>query len=203
MEAVIDNKKMWESIFRNHPSEQDWINICDIKLALKDQGLQWNGKEIVSIEPEFKIEEGKWYMCLQDIYDACDIRFLKGKVYQSTSDGYIDNVSISNKNTIFRPATEEEIVQLADTTCGSPNDLNGLIKEHGKEFSSVGEMELEQKVFNEIFKKRDIDTYIAQVKNAIDSMPYSHHTFIWNVLTDLMDDLKQFKELKEKRYETE
>ncbi|MBR2291716.1 MAG: hypothetical protein IJ868_05315 [Prevotella sp.] len=64
----IDNKKMWELILSNHPNEQDWINICDIKLALADQGLKFEDGEIVEInsateeeipqKPKFKI--GDW-----------------------------------------------------------------------------------------------------------------------------------------------
>lgn len=65
----IDNKKMWELILSNHPNEQDWINICDIKLALADQGLKYNrDKGIVEISPateeeiphEPKFKEGEW-----------------------------------------------------------------------------------------------------------------------------------------------
>ena len=118
----IDNKKMWESIFRNHPSEQDWINICDIKLALKDQGLEWNGKEIVSIEPECIIEEGKWFMCLNN--EGVEDEFTTGKVYLALRDNVLINdmreMSFWSNNTKrFRPATEEEIKK-ARRNCNAP-----------------------------------------------------------------------------------
>lgn len=42
--AEIDNKKMWEAI-------EKLLDVADaIKVSLNKQGLQWNGKEIVSIE---------------------------------------------------------------------------------------------------------------------------------------------------------
>ena len=48
----IDNKKMWEAI-------EKLLDVADaIKVSLSKQGLQWNGKEIVSMEPKFKV--GDW-----------------------------------------------------------------------------------------------------------------------------------------------
>lgn len=48
----IDNNKMWEAI-------KKLLDVADaIKVSLNKQGLQWNGKEIVSTEPKFKV--GDW-----------------------------------------------------------------------------------------------------------------------------------------------
>lgn len=47
----IDNKKMWEAI-------EKLLDVADaIKVSLSKQGLQWNGKEIVSIETELTPSE--------------------------------------------------------------------------------------------------------------------------------------------------
>ena len=128
MAIEIDNKKFWESIFRNHPSEQDWINICDIKLALKAQGLIVNDKgEIIPIEPEIK-----WYVALNDYghYDNTIISavplFLKGErttkenVFNMCKDimGYEITEEEFNEN--FRPATETEIPQTNSTKPYNP-----------------------------------------------------------------------------------
>lgn len=54
----IDNKKMWEAI-------EKLLDVADaIKVSLNKQGLQWNGKEIVSMEPKFKI--GDWVVSKLD-----------------------------------------------------------------------------------------------------------------------------------------
>ena len=45
----IDNVKMWESLIHSLMGEDLRDNII---LALQEQGLTWNGKAIVGIEPE-------------------------------------------------------------------------------------------------------------------------------------------------------
>lgn len=60
---MIDNKKMWESILSE--MLKDDLGLADyIIIALRQQGLKWNDdtKEIVSIEPECIIEEGRMIM---------------------------------------------------------------------------------------------------------------------------------------------
>lgn len=46
----IDNKKMWESLLSLSALPPELHTL--IEVALSDQNLEWNGKEIVSIEPQ-------------------------------------------------------------------------------------------------------------------------------------------------------
>lgn len=127
----IDNKRMWELILQNHPSEQDWINICDIKLALKDQGLCYKNGEITTIEPEVK-----WYVALDNygIYESTMSQvpvFYKGerttkeKVYT-----YFPNMTDEEFNKHFRPATEEEIPQTNSTKPYNPIKEQRIATDH-------------------------------------------------------------------------
>ena len=80
--------------------------------------------EIVSIEPEFKIEAGKWYVCIRE-FENDGTHFEKGKMYYSPEDMVLSNTLYSADqkyenypivmehlyDEYFRPATEEEIPQ--------------------------------------------------------------------------------------------
>ena len=56
----IENKKMWESILRQMKSSVNpTMGEINIVRALRDQGLTWDGKEIVSIEPEHEFHPVK------------------------------------------------------------------------------------------------------------------------------------------------
>lgn len=123
----LDNIKMWESIrgFLQHivdinkgiVDSEIKLQIRTIDKALKDQGLQYNTdtKKIESIEPEsFKLEKGKWYMCIVTSGD----NYVKGQLWKGVEkDGelWINNggcycqPSTEYFNRIFRPATKEEI----------------------------------------------------------------------------------------------
>ena len=50
--AEINNKRMWESLLKHGPKYEHFDDA--IPVALKDQGLEWNGEEIVAIESEPK-----------------------------------------------------------------------------------------------------------------------------------------------------
>ena len=50
----LDNKKMWASLIKH--TTVSYGNL--IKKALKDQGFKFDGENIVSIQPDFKIEAG-------------------------------------------------------------------------------------------------------------------------------------------------
>ena len=95
----------------------DWI-----KASLEDQNLLFDGNEIVSIEPNWTIEKGKWYMCIQNLcppYISNQYNFMKGKVYCAYSDFEIKdddgNLAVFLFDfpiaDYFRPATEEEIAE--------------------------------------------------------------------------------------------
>lgn len=83
--------------------------------ALKNQGLGYMNGRIVEIEgndggisPNFKIEKGKWYLCIQS-----SICFAEGKLYKSSKDRFLvkeggKEVEVSHVISHFRPATEEE-----------------------------------------------------------------------------------------------
>ena len=59
--------------------------------AIKDNGYKWNPETKALeklIEPEFKIEKGKWYVCTKDLLDNYENKaFHKGDIYLSTQDG--------------------------------------------------------------------------------------------------------------------
>ena len=94
-----------------------------IHCALAAQGLKFDGKEIVSIEPEpiksgpLEVKAGLWYMCIRSLYNSNGIaRFVKDKLYLSPKDEYLVRDDTNAPEIIgafhgehFRPATEEEI----------------------------------------------------------------------------------------------
>ena len=75
MAKELDNKKMWESFIEYKGLPIEMRNA--IHLALEDQGLKWNGKEIVEINEtsDFKIEAGKSYMCIKETLNIQNERF--------------------------------------------------------------------------------------------------------------------------------
>lgn len=113
----IDNVKMWESLMK-HGHRYEYFEDA-IPDALKDQGLTIKDVKIVSTEPEFKVEKGKWYMCTKDVdaEDGTIILNKKGKVYTGLVDDII-STEFEEKSycphipsAYFRPATKEEIPQ--------------------------------------------------------------------------------------------
>lgn len=57
---------------------------------MKEAGYEWNAekKELKKIVPKFKIEKGKWYVCIKDLLDNyANKAFYKGDTYLSTRDG--------------------------------------------------------------------------------------------------------------------
>ena len=114
----LDNIKMWESIL-NNSHHLEGIRKEHIVNALADQGLRFNPdtNKIESIEPEsFKLEEGKWYVCMEDIYDHVtdDVIFKEGElfnVFAITPRERTINDHFKCIDKLFRPATPEEIPQ--------------------------------------------------------------------------------------------
>ena len=70
--------------------------------AIKANGYKWNAGTKTSeklVEPKFKIEKGKWYVCTKDLLDNyANKAFCKGDTYLSTQDG---SLIPSNSNVPF------------------------------------------------------------------------------------------------------
>lgn len=70
--------------------------------AIKDNGYKWNEETKTLeklIDPKFKIEKGKWYVCIKDLLDNyANKAFRKGDTYLSTQDG---SLIPSNSNVPF------------------------------------------------------------------------------------------------------
>lgn len=120
MTKELDNKKMWESLYKYGAKYAHFDDA--IPDALKDQGFEFNGTKIVPVENKqqrFEIEAGKWYMCIKTWYtDNKSLLFKKGKLYKAEYRGLISELNNNkyccplNKYSYeahFRPATEEEI----------------------------------------------------------------------------------------------
>lgn len=117
MAKELDSKKMWESILnpKYHSEVMDALR-PHIKDALKDQGFELKHGKIMSIEDKqepFKIEAGKWYVCLKSD-NLC--AFPVGEVIQAISDYHFTKGGFEWKSIpsmiareYFRPATEEEV----------------------------------------------------------------------------------------------
>ena len=109
----LDNKKMWESLIRDKGG-LDNIIVNDILNALIEQGLNINENgEIVSTEPNFKIEKGKRYVCTKE-----SVGYTVGNIYKATADGFLESDSkVSNSYNCsqiaehFRPVTDEDEAQ--------------------------------------------------------------------------------------------
>ena len=77
--------------------------------AIKEKGYRWNTESKTLeklVEPKFKIEKGKWYVCIKDLLDNyANKAFCKGDIYLSTQDG---SLIPSNSNVpfeVFCPTT--------------------------------------------------------------------------------------------------
>lgn len=127
MAKELDNKKMWTAFLTSlsqqavgeqiNNSTNLYIDLCS---ELKRQGFEYKDGGIVPIdeEPElFKVEEGKWYMCIQTFILRGKIVTIKGQTYTSKDDNviygeegclFIDRHDGRAKD-YFRPATDEEI----------------------------------------------------------------------------------------------
>lgn len=104
----------WAGIVRDS-DVLSWVELSD----LEKQGEQKPAYNSCESAMDFKIEAGKWYICIKDYYysDIDELMFTKGKAYKA----YVDWGFISNNGTkktpinmfpykeYFRPATEEEI----------------------------------------------------------------------------------------------
>ena len=122
--AELDYKKFIESIYRQS-SKDGWFQSA-YRNAIKEQGFscdEMTGEIVETIMP-FKIEKGKWYMCINQ-YMNC----IEGRVYQAISDGrIIDNFgteySLCNEaDNYFRPATDKEIEEISGNQGkNSPNE---------------------------------------------------------------------------------
>lgn len=117
MKIQIDNKKMWESIMSR---EQEYhnapINKSHIQEALRDQGLEWNGKEIVNLEPKLD----KYYVCIKSWHDAI-VDFDINQIYASDGKGNFQDNSgevtlLGDIDIHFRPATDDEVKEYIEET---------------------------------------------------------------------------------------
>lgn len=76
--------------------------LIDTIMTQKDNGYKWNaGTQPLEklVEPKFKIEKGKWYVCTKDLLDNyANKAFCKGDTYLSTQDG---SLIPSNSNVPF------------------------------------------------------------------------------------------------------
>ena len=116
---MIDNDKMWASIISCLEEQGNYIQLWAIRSALKDQGLQYNSenRQIEEIDaPKFKIEAGKWYMCIFNYINPVSGLLLckRGEVYKALKDDWINGEggrfqNMSEHLEYFRPATPEEI----------------------------------------------------------------------------------------------
>ena len=74
--------------------------------AIKANGYRWDNETKTLVEPKFKIEKGKWYVCIKDLLDNyANKAFCKGDIYLSTQDG---SLIPSNSNVpfeVFCPTT--------------------------------------------------------------------------------------------------
>ena len=69
---------------------------------LKKQGEQ---KPAEKVEPKFKIEKGKWYVCIKDLLDNyANKAFCEGDTYLSTQDG---SLIPSNRNVPFEVVSQD------------------------------------------------------------------------------------------------
>ena len=118
----IDNKKMWESLYRNGRKYEHFEQA--IPDALKDQGLAVNNKgEIVRINPKLKLKEGDKYICIKDwLHDKYNGLYHKGGIYiVAINRDYKDVGLLADDGGVypwgsrdifeeyFRPATKDEI----------------------------------------------------------------------------------------------
>lgn len=103
--CYVDYSTATESIYLLDKNGMCLINdISEIRLAtedekqklfqvIKDNGYKWNPETKALeelVEPKFKIEKGKWYVCIKDLLDNyANKAFHKGDTYYSPEDGYL------------------------------------------------------------------------------------------------------------------
>ena len=144
MAKELDNKKMWECLIkRSKHIGINWFSHA-IEDALKEQGFKFDDENIVPIEKEFKIEAGKFYVCIK----PC-LGYTVGKIYEAVTDGFIiaDTGVISyNCSTCldrFRPVTEKELfkIDIDQLTEESANDPCEKLR-HSEPTKKSGQEEL-------------------------------------------------------------
>jgi len=112
--------------------------------------LEKQGKQNESVT-DFRIEAGKWYMCIKSYSDSCT-SVTKGKIYKSDKDGFIlddcDELRMDRKGwafdgkLYFRPVTEEEISWLLYEGMPEPIEEKKTIvpiKEHQEPKFKIGD----------------------------------------------------------------
>ena len=80
MDVNIDNNKMWEMLLENNMLPRE-VHTA-IEVALVEQGLDWDGKHIVKIEPEHKYKVGDFVF---HVNNGEDIIFQVEKVHNDGS----------------------------------------------------------------------------------------------------------------------
>ena len=84
--------------------------------ALQDQGLRIKDGEIVSIEPGYKIETGRWFICTESIHG-----FIEGNPYKLIygQENGISGLDPCFINKHFRPAKRRDSQGYAKAQCHS------------------------------------------------------------------------------------
>ena len=128
--------------------DEDVFTIYDKYGHKISENSEWLSEYFVKVDKPskngepFKIEKGKWYMCIKDYEDAYEgIVFKKGEVYQAQTDKmsyhqaeglvFLDNQEVQD---YFRPATEDEIphepkFKIGDwviDNCGNTSKIAGI-----------------------------------------------------------------------------
>ena len=77
--------------------------------AIREKGYHWNTESKTLeklVEPKFKIEKGKWYVCIKDLLDNyANKAFCKGDIYLSTQDGSLIPSNSNIPFEVFCPTT--------------------------------------------------------------------------------------------------
>lgn len=111
---MINLEKLFCDLIRYSESDSKWHSI--VMKALREQGLDWNGSEIVKASPYPDPEINKWYVCLRNFHIGTSLVFVKGECYRySGSWSMLDKCSRRigfSKDSfykVFRLATNNEI----------------------------------------------------------------------------------------------
>ena len=101
---------------------------------IEKQGVQ---KPTDKVEPKFKIEKDKWYICIQDLLDNyANKAFYKGDTYLSTQDG---SLMPSNSNVPFEVVCPDTYFR--DWTIQDAKDGDVLMSKYGKPFIYNGNLD--------------------------------------------------------------
>ena len=159
MEREIDNKKMWESILRQMPQPNNFIEstiVSDeiIKNALKEQGFEFDGENIVPISQKPKFKEGDW------IVQGCNILKIRcvGNEYYcyETVGGYKDDMLVSEIDSLYHlwtidDAKDGDILQLGGVTAIFKDYLrNGNCKCYCSSYEEEFEVPVENESYGTI-----------------------------------------------------